>query len=77
MAKASDSDATGTARAAALREQIEKMKGCGAGGSGGPADSTKDGLAKDDPAKEGPAAPLSQRELVRQRMNELDKKRNS
>ena len=72
MAKASDSDATGTARTAALREQIEKLKGCGAGGSGGPADSTKD-----TPAKEGTAAPLSQRELIRQRMNELDKKRNS
>jgi hypothetical protein len=72
VAKASDSDAARTARAATLREQIEKLKGCGDGGSGGAADS-----AKDTPAKEGPAAPLSQRELVRQRMNELDKKRNS
>jgi hypothetical protein len=72
MAKASGSDATGTASAATLREQIDQLKGCGAGRSGDPADSTKD-----TPAKEGTAAPLSQRELIRQRMNELDKKRNS
>ncbi len=72
MAKATGSDATRTARAATLREQIDKLKGCGAGRSVGRADSTKD-----TPAKEGTAAPLSQRELIRQRMNELDKKRNS
>jgi hypothetical protein len=37
MAKASGSDATGTARAATLREQIDQLKGCGAGRSGDPA----------------------------------------